>query len=66
MDGRYLNNVFIERLWRTLKQGAIYLEEITDGFKPEEASETGLPSTTPRGPTQRLIGKCPTRHIGLA
>jgi len=26
-------NIFIERLWRSLKQEAIYLEEITDGFQ---------------------------------
>lgn len=31
--GRYLDNIFIERLWRSLKQEAIYLEEITDGFR---------------------------------
>lgn len=30
--GRYLDNIFIERLWRSLKQEAIYLEEIQDGF----------------------------------
>ena len=31
--GRYLDNIFIERLWRSLKQEAIYLEEIRDGFQ---------------------------------
>ena len=31
--GRYLDNIFIERLWRSLKQEAVYLEEITDGFQ---------------------------------
>ena len=31
--GRYLDNIFIERLWRSLKQEAIYLEEIHDGFQ---------------------------------
>ncbi len=31
--GRYLDNIFIERLWRSLKQEANYLEEITDGFQ---------------------------------
>ncbi len=31
--GRYLDNIFIARLWRSLKQEAIYLEEITDGFQ---------------------------------
>ena len=30
--GRYLDNIFIERLWRILKQEAIYLHELTDGF----------------------------------
>jgi putative transposase len=32
--GRYLDNIFIERLWRSLKQEAIYLEEINDGVQP--------------------------------
>jgi len=31
--GRYLDNIFIERLWRSLKYEAIYLAEMTDGFK---------------------------------
>ena len=31
--GRYLDNIFIERLWRSLKQEAVYLHEITDGFQ---------------------------------
>ena len=31
--GRYLDNIFIERLWRSLKQAAVYLHEITDGFQ---------------------------------
>jgi len=30
--GRYLYNIFIERLWRSLKQEAVYLHELTDGF----------------------------------
>ena len=30
--GRYLDNISIERLWRSLKQAAVYLHEITDGF----------------------------------
>ena len=31
--GRYLDNIFIERVWRSLKQEAVYLHEITDGFQ---------------------------------
>ena len=31
--GRYLDDIFIERLWRSLKQGAVYLHEMTNGFQ---------------------------------
>ncbi len=31
--GRYLDNIFIERLWRSLKQEAAYLHELQDGFQ---------------------------------
>jgi len=31
--GRYLDNIFIERLWRSLKYEAIYLKEMSDGYK---------------------------------
>ena len=31
--GRCLDNIFIERLWRSLKYEAIYLHEIADGFQ---------------------------------
>ena len=30
--GRCMDNIFIERLWRSLKYEAIYLHEIADGF----------------------------------
>jgi putative transposase len=33
--GRYMDNIFIERLWRSLKYEAVYLHELTDGFKVE-------------------------------
>jgi len=33
--GRWLDNVFIERLWRSLKYEAVYLHELTDGFEAE-------------------------------
>ncbi len=29
--GRYLDNIFIERLWRSLKYEAVYLRELEDG-----------------------------------
>jgi len=30
--GRYLDNIFIERLWRALKYEAVYLHELRDGL----------------------------------
>ncbi|MEM6408147.1 MAG: integrase core domain-containing protein [Pseudomonadota bacterium] len=35
IDGhaRYLDNIFIEGLWRSLKRGVIYLREINDGVR---------------------------------
>ena len=37
MDGRsrYLDNIFIERLWRSLKYEAVYLHELSDGCAAE-------------------------------
>ena len=34
--GRYLGNIFIEWLWRSLKQEAVYLHEITNGFQAKQ------------------------------
>ncbi len=31
--GRCLDNVFIERLWRSLKYEAVYLHELSDGIE---------------------------------
>ncbi|WP_407936317.1 integrase core domain-containing protein [Litorivita pollutaquae] len=33
--GRYLDNIFIERLWRSLKQEAVSLHKLQDGFQAE-------------------------------
>jgi putative transposase len=37
--GRYLDNIFIERLWRLLKQEAIYLTGLHDGFQAKRVIE---------------------------
>ncbi|GAB6052837.1 hypothetical protein JCM17960_31500 [Magnetospira thiophila] len=33
--GRCMDNVFIERLWRSLKYEAVYLQELADGFEAQ-------------------------------
>ena len=38
--GRYLDNIFIEHLWWSLKQEAVYLHEITDGFQAKRIIDT--------------------------
>ena len=40
--GRYLDNIFIERLWRSLKQEAIYLHELYDGFKTKRVIDNWI------------------------
>ena len=35
--GRALDNVFVERLWRTVKYEEVYLREYVDGWKAEES-----------------------------
>jgi putative transposase len=42
LRGRYLDNIFIERLWRSLKQEAVYLHEITDGFQAKRIIDTWI------------------------
>ena len=38
--GRALDNVFVERLWRTVKYEEVYLREYTDGWQAEESLGT--------------------------
>ena len=64
--GRYLDNIFIEQLWRSLKQEAINSKKSPTGFRPDAPSRTGWHSTTLSDPIPRLIGSHPTTHIGRA
>jgi len=40
--GRYLDNIVIERLWRSLKQEAVYLHEIQDGFHAKRVIDSWI------------------------
>jgi transposase InsO family protein len=52
--GRWMDNVFIERLWRSLKYEDIYLKEVTPtAARPEPGSRRGSPSTISSARTRR-------------
>ena len=47
--GRCMDNIFIERLWRSMKYEAVYLHELSDGFAAQSAIAKWLNFNTPRG-----------------
>ena len=59
MDGRSrcLDNIFIERLGRSLKYEAVYLHDLPTASRPGASSTSGSASTTPKGHTRRSMGK---------
>ena len=48
--GRCMDNIFIERLWRSLKYEAVYLHEMTDVLSPVKLSVTGSLLQQPASP----------------
>ena len=57
--GRYLDNIFIERLWRSLKQEAVYLHEITDGFQAKRIIDTWIRFYNSERPHTALYKRTP-------
>ena len=57
--GRYLDNIFIERLWRSLKQEAIYLEEISDGFQARRVVKNWMVFSNTKRPPSALDRQTP-------
>nr|WP_085982886.1 IS3 family transposase [Octadecabacter antarcticus] len=65
--GRYLDNIFIERLWRSLKQEAIYLHEITDGFQAKRIIDSWIRFYNSERPHTALDKRTPdTAYFGQA
>jgi putative transposase len=65
--GRYLDNIFIERLWRSLKQEAVYLHEITDGFQAKRIIDTWIGFYNSERPHTALDKQTPdTAYFGQA
>lgn len=57
--GRYLDNIFIERLWRSLKQEAIYLHELNDGFTARRVIRDWIKFYNHERPHRAHDGKTP-------
>ena len=57
--GRYLDNIFIERLWRSLKYEAVYLHEMTDGFVAERVIGDWIDFYNTERPHSSLDGQTP-------
>ena len=57
--GRYLDNIFIERLWRSLKYEAVYLHELTDGTDAERLVGSWFAFYNELRPHSSLHGRTP-------
>ena len=60
-----MDNIFIERLWRSLKYEAVYLHELTDGFHAERVIGEWIGFyVTPSGPIRPSTVKRRPRPTG--
>jgi putative transposase len=57
--GRYLDNIFIERLWRSLKQEALYLTELRDGFQAQRVIQDWISFYNTERPHSALEHRTP-------
>jgi putative transposase len=62
--GRYMDNIFIERLWRSLKYEAVYLHELSDGFKAERVICDWIDFYNTERPHSALAGRTPAEAYG--
>jgi len=62
--GRFLDNIFIERLWRSLKYEAVYLHELTDGFEAERVIGEWIDFYNTERPHSSLNGQTPAEAYG--
>ena len=63
--GRCMDNIFIERLWRSLKYEAIYLFELTDGFKAERVIGEWIGFYNTERPHSSLGDQTPAEAYGI-
>ncbi len=58
-QGRCLDKIFIERLWRSLKYEAVYLHELTDAFQAQRLISRWFTFCDRRRPHSALKGSTP-------
>ena len=63
--GRCMNNIFIERLWRSLKYEAVYLHEMVDGFVAERVIGEWMTFYNNERPHSALGGATPAEAYAL-
>ncbi len=64
--GRCMDNIFIERLWRSLKYEAVYLHELTDGFKADRVISEWIDFYNTERPHSSFDGRTPAEAYGVA
>jgi len=62
--GRCMDNIFIERLWRSLKYEAVYLHELTDGFVAQRVIGEWIDFYNTERPHSALAGQTPAEAYG--
>ena len=63
--GRCMDNIFIERLWRSLKYEAVYLHELTDGFKADRVISEWIDFYNTERPHSSFDGRTPAEAYGV-
>jgi len=59
VQGRYLDKIFIQRLWRSLKREAIYLEDVSDGFQAQRVFQNWMAFYSTTRPPSSLDRQTP-------
>ncbi len=62
--GRCMDNIFIERLWRSLKYEAVYLHELADGFQAERVIGDWIDFYNTERPHSAHDGRTPAEAYG--
>ena len=64
--GRCLDNIFFERLWRSLKYEAVYLHELTDGFAAQRVIGEWIGFYNRERPHSAMHGRTPAEAYSSA